>query len=368
MGLAMAFSNLKFGACGILLGSVFASLTGMPAKADQISDRIVQNTVQNILENVRDQIQGRRLAAPISPGRLQFTGDNDERLSAANDPFAALAYAKAPVYTKAPPVIAAPAPTYLYGLNLIGSGDSSRAAGITVSSFGVTGAADITKIGIFSAYDALTFIFTGTGVWSNAPGIDTNTGVGAGTIAYINGGFSADFTLSGSWSSTSGPLIAPVPGVAVAVGGDSTGLSYAPNVQYKFDLGNGWYIEPTVGVTYSQTFTANFDTQTGDSTEVHGGARFGTETTWNGVRVQPSLKLEAFSMVSQSGIGAVLNTAGTAFIPSASLFATGQVGGRASGKLNMLWTPTFSSFVEAHGTDISGFSSYGALGGFRWTF
>lgn len=365
----MAFSNLKIGTSGFVLGSVFASLCGMPAKADQIADRIVQNVIQNILENVRDQVQGRRLAAPPSPGRLQFTGDSDGRLSATDDPFAALAYAKAPVYTKAPPVVAAPAPTYLYGLNLIGSGDWSRAAGITVNSFGATGAADITKIGIFSAYDALTFIFTGTGVWSHAPGIDTNTGVGAGTVAYINGGFSADFTLSGSWSSTSGPAIAPIVigGVPIVVGGDTTGLSYAPNVQYKFELGNGWYIEPTVGATYSQTFTADFGTQTGDSTEVHGGARFGTETIWNGVRVQPSLKLEAFSMVAQSGVGAIA-TGGGAFIPSASLFATGQVGGRASGKLNVLWTPTFSSFVEAHGTDISGFSSYGALGGFRWTF
>ena len=105
-------------------------------------------------------------------------------------------------YTKAPPMVA---PTYIYGLNLIGSGDWSRAAGITVSSFGATGAADITKIGILSAYDALTFVFTGSGVWSNAPAIDTNTAVGAGTIAYINGGFSTDFTVSGSWSSTSHP-------------------------------------------------------------------------------------------------------------------------------------------------------------------
>jgi hypothetical protein len=73
-------------------------------------------------------------------------------------------------------------------------------------------------------------------------------------------------------------------------------------------------------------------------------------------------------MVAQSGIGATLNQNGTNFVSSASIFSTGQVGGRASGKLNVLWTPTFSSFVEAHGTDISGFSSYGALGGFRWTF
>jgi len=359
---------MKVATSAIAVGSAFAFLAGTSAKADQIADRIVQNVIQNILENVRDQVQGRRLVTPALPGRLQFSGDSDGRLSAADDPFSALAYAKAPRYTKAPPVVAAAAPTYLYGLNLIGSGDSSRAAGITVTSFGVTGAADITKIGIFSAYDALTFIFTGTGVWSNAPNVDTNTAVGAGTVAYINGGFSTDFTISGSWTSISSPPIVPVPGFVFSSSGDNTGLSYAPNVQYKFELGNSWYIEPTVGVTYAQTFTANFGNQLGDSTEVHGGARFGTETTWNGVRVQPSLKLEAFSIVAQSGIGSNVNFGGTTFLSSASIFATGQVGGRASGKLNVLWTPAFSSFVEAHGTDISGFSSYGALGGFRWTF
>src|SRR5262249_35724959 len=154
--------------------------------------------------------------------------------------------------------------------------------------------------------------------------------VGAGTIAYINGGFSTDFTVSGSWNSASG---------SIAVG-DTTGVSYAPNVQYKFELGNNWYIEPTVGVTYSQTFTSNFGNQTGDSTDVHGGARFGTETNWNGVRVQPSLKLEAFSVIAQSGVGAIPVSSGV-FVPSAGLFKTGEVGGRASGKLNVLWTPAF---------------------------
>src|SRR5947209_3266703 len=118
----MAFGNLRIGASGILVGSIFATFAVTPSKADQITDRIVQNVIQNILENVRDQVQSRRLAGPTSPGRLQFTGDSEGLLSAADDPFAALAYAKAPVYTKALPSAAPLAPTYIYGLNLIGSG------------------------------------------------------------------------------------------------------------------------------------------------------------------------------------------------------------------------------------------------------
>jgi hypothetical protein len=145
-------------------------------------------------------------------------------------------------------------------------------------------------------------------------------------------------------------------------------VSYAPNVQYKFDLPNAWFIEPTVGVTYTQTFTANFGTQTGDSTEVHGGARVGFETVWNTVRVQPQLSLAAFSIVSQTGAGGALGPTGLPLAGGAGGAPTGQVGGRASGKLNFLWTDQFSSWVEAHGSTISNTDAYGASGGLRWTF
>jgi hypothetical protein len=81
------------------------------------------------------------------------------------------------------------------------------------------------------------------------------------------------FTIDGMWTS------ARLAQVGLITNSNSTGISYAPNVHYKFELGHEWFIEPVVGVTYTQAFDANFGTQTGDSTEVHGGARFGTETT-----------------------------------------------------------------------------------------
>lgn len=336
-----------------------STLIAVPAKADSIADRVIQNVIQNVLQNVRDQIQSRRLATP-SPGRMQFTGE-DETAVSGSDPFAALAYAKAPVYTKAPP--APVQPTYIYGLNLTGSADWSHSGGITTSSYGVTGAFDATKIGIFNQYDALTIILTGGGVWSNSIASDSDTGVGAGTIAYTNGGFSTDFTLSGTWTTTR----TPIAGVVTSM--DSTGLSYSPNVQYKFDLPNGWFIEPTIGVSYTQSFDASFANQTGDSTEVHGGVRFGTDTTWNGVRVQPSLKLEAFSLVAESGVGGVvlINGVPTA-VGTGGGVAVGEVGGRASGKLNVLWTQNFSSFIEGHGSSVTGLTSYGTTAGLRWSF
>jgi Autotransporter beta-domain len=349
----------------LLVGTALVPvLLTSPVKADEIADRIIQNVIQNILQNVRDQIQNRRLAPTYQGGRvLQFSGDADGNVrSSADDPFAALAYAKG-AYTKAPPMAApAPLPTYLYGLNLTGSGDWSRSGGVTTTSAGVTGAVDITKIGIFSAYDAFTFIATGSGIWSDAPGLSANTGVGAGTVAYTNGGFSVDFTVDGTWTS------ARLAGAGLITGTDSTGISYAPNVHYKFELGNEWFIEPVVGVTYTQSFDANFGAQTGDSTEVHGGARFGTESAWNGVKLQPSLTLEAFSLVAQSGAGTIFQNGVPIAIGSSSGIPTGEVGGRASGKLNVVWTPSFSSYIEAHGSGIASTTAYGAQGGLRWSF
>jgi hypothetical protein len=332
------------------------------AKAQSVTDRVIQNVIQNVLQNIRDQIQSRRLLS-TAPGRLQFSGDDASVLSSKDDPFGALAYAKAP-YTKAPPPSAPPPPTYIYGLNMTGSADWSRSAGITTESFGAIGSFDVTKIGIFSAYDALSFVGTGGGVWSNSILTDNTTALGAATIAYVNGGFSTDFTVNGTWTSVQ------LRAAGIAVGSpDVSGVSYAPNVQYKFELPNTWYIEPTVGFTYTETYTANFGTKTGDSTEVHGGARFGFETMWNAVKVQPSLSLAAFSIVSQNGVGgAAIGPGGIPLPGVAAGTPTGQVGGRASGKLNFVWSDRFSSFIEAHGSTIQGTDAYGTTAGIRWTF
>jgi Autotransporter beta-domain len=355
--------TVKNGAVALALGSVcLPGLLVSQAKADSVTDRVIQNVIQNILQNIRDQIQSRRLLTP-PPGRMQFTGEDANLASTKDDPFSALAYAKAP-YTKAPPPVAPP--MYLYGLNVTGSADWSRSAGINTESYGAIGSIDVTKIGVFSAYDAISFIGTGAGIWSNSILTENTTAMGAGTVAYVNGGFSTDFTVDGTWTSVR------LKAAGIAVGSpDVSGVSYAPNIQYKFELPNTWFIEPTVGFTYNETYTANFGSKTGDSTEVHGGARFGFESMWNAVKVQPSLTLAAFSIVSQSGVGGAV--AGAPGVPplagvAAGVTPTGQVGGRASGKLNFLWTDKFSSFIEAHGSTIQGTDAYGTTGGLRWTF
>jgi hypothetical protein len=85
----------KHGAVALLLGSVYMPAFITQAKADSIADRVIQNVIQNILQDIRDQIQSRRLVPP--PGRaLRFSGEDANTAYSTDDPFAALAYAKAP--------------------------------------------------------------------------------------------------------------------------------------------------------------------------------------------------------------------------------------------------------------------------------
>lgn len=153
---------------GLLAAMALLVLVAQPASAQygDVQREIINNTIQNIIQSVRDEIQHRRLATPVR--RLPFSGEdaefnNRDPLTARGQsyPFAALAY------TKAPPM--APVTSqWLYGANLIGSGDQSYTFGTRIDTQTVTGAFDVTKIGIFTATDALTFIGTGSNSWSHS--------------------------------------------------------------------------------------------------------------------------------------------------------------------------------------------------------
>ena len=353
----------QFGAAALCVAGLVL-VSGGTAQAQNIQDiqqEVVNGVVRTVLQNVRDQIQRRRGRNSTEP--LRFSGSEASILDY-NDPFAsiastgpmgALAYSKVP--TKAP-TLETIAPSYLFGVNVIGTGDASLAGGVTTSSAAVAGAFDVTRVGVFTATDALTVIGTATGVWSSLPGIDASATAGSATIAYANGGFSTDFTVTGTWSSVS------LKALGIVLPADSTAVSYAPNVQYKFDLGNSWYIEPTVGVTYTESYTRNFETKIGDSTEVHGGARFGTEWLWGAWKVQPSVTSILFTVVDQNSVFDQFNQ----LAPNNSSSNKGLLGGRGSGKLNFVWDTNFSSYIEAHGSSIGGTKAYGGSGGLRWTF
>jgi len=353
--------------------SLFAARPALAQSSGvNIPQEVVKNVIQNIIQNVRDQIQHRRVIPP--PGTLRFSGeesDFDRRdpfaSKGVSNPFSALAYAKAPALAAPPPAM------WLYGGNLVGSGDRAQTTGVEVSVATVTGAVDVTKIGIFTATDALTFIGTGSHSWAHsfATGgfiMDGSTPSTSGTLSYLNGGFSTDFTAIASWTHNTSNTV-------LVAGGDSSGISYTWNGQYRFDFPYTVWIEPTAGVTYSESFTSSFGSKTGDSTEVHGGARAGFEAKWMGFTVQPSISGQYYEIVDSSGAGG-----GIVGFVGGGLGATGTYGVRGSGKINVLWTPQLSSYLEVHGSSITvpnkalvapiatGTSIAGAQAGVRYTW
>ena len=348
---------------GLLPAMALLLLVAQPASAQSgggsdVQREIINNIIQNILQNVRDQIQHRRLAAPT--GRLQFSGedaqyDNRDPFAARGEsnPFAALAY------TKAPPLVPV-ASEWLYGANLIGSGDASHTGAGTpllathISTATVTGAFDVTKIGIFTATDALTFVGTGSNSWSHSftdgfggalgTAFDSTIPAASGTLSYINGGFSADFTSLVSWTSNSSNLAFVAPA-------DTSAVSLTANGQYRFDFPYSVFFEPTAGVTYTEVYTSNFGTKIGDSTEIHGGMRVGTEMKWMGFTVQPTLSGAVFQVVNIN-TAAVLPAGFGGGVPAAATPAQG-LGGRGSAKITVLWTPNFSSYIEGHTSGVA---------------
>lgn len=348
--------NFKKAALATAIASLVVSTALVaPAKAGPVEQEIINNVIQNILQNIRDQIQNRRLVA--TPGRMQFTGEDSEfnnrdpfATNEAGNPFAALAYAKAPA------MAVSAAPVWIYGVNAIGSGDKTTTFGSTTHTATGTGAFDVTKIGIFTATDALTFVATGSGSWSHIFGVplamDTTAVTGSGTLAYVNGGFSADFT--GAASSTRVDWVA----LGLVAPPDSSSLSYTGNAQYKVDFPYSVWFEPTVGFTYTEAYTANFGTKIGDATEVHAGGRVGTEMKWMGFTVQPSLSGAAFKVVDQNGVG----SGGVGAVAAVGGRDTG-LGVRGSGKINVIWTQNFSSYLEGHGSSVSGTKGNSAIVG-----
>ncbi|MDO9385022.1 MAG: hypothetical protein Q7T86_19420 [Hyphomicrobiaceae bacterium] len=299
---------------------------------------INNSVVQNILLSVRDQIRAGR---PVSsPGRLGFgavASDFDNRNPFAvgpfDAPFRALAYAKAPA--------AAPAPAWLYGANLAGSGDRSMTWGIATDTSTVTGAFDVTRIGIFAEGDALTFVGSGATSWSHQGGlltVETSAPATSGTLAYLNGGFSADFTSFAGWTRTAASIASsPLPII------EASSLGFTGNVQYRFDFPYSVFIEPTIGVTYSEGYTANFGSKISDMTEVHAGARVGTAMRWMDFIVQPTVSASAYQITDSNALGF-----------TGPIIPQSVIGYRASSRVAVIWTPNFSSYLEVRASGMAG--------------
>ncbi|MBR0783832.1 hypothetical protein [Bradyrhizobium iriomotense] len=329
-----------FSSVSAAAAAAFLLILAQPAAAQSggisLYQQINNNAVQNLLQSLRDQIRARRPGSPptrlpFSAGGSDFDARNPFAVTGFDDRFEALAYAKAPAGT---PAVAS---SWLYGANLIGSGERSMTGGIITDTASVTGAFDVTKIGIFNGNDALTFMGTGGDARSHQGGllnVDTTVPSTSATLAYLNGGFSLDLTSFVGWtrSALSGPVFVPT-----VIEGSSVG--FTGNVQYRIDLPYSVFIEPGIGMTYSEGYTANFGTKLSDTTEVHAGGRLGTEMKWMTYTVQPAVSLFAYQITDSSALGVV-----------GPIFPSSAIGYRGSGKISVVWSANFSSYLEVHAT------------------
>ncbi len=346
-----------------------------PASAQSVSyitQQSVNSAVQSVLQNIRDRIQTGQTASPPLAGNqpLQFTGDDARSQQYFANVFGPLAYADASLpNTKGPSLAPAPIPPQ-WGVWATGSGNWQRStiAGSTTHSTAGTGIGgiDYTKIGVFSASDAIVIGINGSGTGlHSSDGTDATTPAVGAFAAYVNGQFSADFSFLAAFTDLNIP-------VAIAGYSKIDSYSYTGDLNYRFDLTEKSWIEPTVGLTYGNTFFDTADAITGDILTIQGGARVGTEFVLpDGIKVQPTVTGLAYSNVveSEGGISIQLPNGESTGAPAG--VDKGQVWGKGDAKFNFVFTDSLSAYLEGSVYGTGGtFDSLGesAQGGVRYVF
>jgi hypothetical protein len=349
---------------------LLSALSTQPARAQEVlfddgtGRRVIEQMVQSQIQSIRDEIQRRMAARAVQA--VPFQAEDSSQQPGYDEVFGALGYAKSPTVKSTPSA----EPTSLplsFGFWATGSADHESSTPLRINPIGgnlpggrpppetitttnaFVAGGDVTKIGIFTASDALvvgangSFAHAGASASITGPGsVTTTQGIGIFT-AYVNGGFSMDF----AFGDTTAAMVTPT---GISFGFDNRAYSYTGNVQYKFELPNAWWVEPTVGVNVAETRYGNplgFPLlANGDTTTVQGGVRFGTEVTWFGIHVQPTFTGLAYSNVHVVNGGAdPLN-----LTPNAK----GEVWGKGDAKLNFVFSDKFSAYIEGFVQGTSG--------------
>jgi hypothetical protein len=323
-----------------------------------ITQQVVNSAIQSVLQSVRDQLQTGQAVPPGAGQVMRFTGEEFPNEKYYDDLFGPLGYSGASMLTKAPPVPAAIPPQWGVWATGAGNWQRSTVGGVTTTSDTASGiaGADYTKIGIFTTSDAFVIGVDGNGTFSSSAGINTSSGGVGAFAAYINGGFSADFSFLSAFASSDS---------ATAPNTDT--YSYTGDLNYRFNLQNAWWIEPTVGATFANTFFSTPGSPTGEVVTVQGGGRIGTEfIAENGVKVQPVLLGLVYSNVVENNINGVI-IGGLPLIGGDK----GQLWGKGDLKFNFVFNQHFSAYIEGNVYGTSGnFSALGVgvLGGLRYVF
>ena len=210
------------------------------------------------------------------------------------------------------------------------------------------------------------------------------SGPSTGVFAtYFNGGFSIDNTFKADFLSlnenfidnlaftanTTPPGLFPGPSAIFAGAGSTnlTNLSSFGNVNYRFQLSEQYWIEPTAGYNYTSSRydqnAALLGLSNGYLLRLQAGAIFGVESIWNQVRVTTILTGLAYDDVIVSG-GVIQNAA---FGSNALLLAgEGKIRGQGIFGLNFDFGRGLSSFVFADVRGGEGLFGAGGKAGVRY--
>jgi hypothetical protein len=335
------------------------------AQAARTATQVTIDGVETELRLRRDQIQ--RCAFVVSPecqsaasargNRLSYNADD----SAAGDREIALGYQDENktdrglyMAVKAPPppqpvVEAGPKPAvWLQAFDdwqALSQSVAGQNDGTHQNTYGFQGGFDETWRNLFASGDALVLGLVGGDTKaivhfdSGIAGANLSGPGFGGYWTYINGGFSMDGVVKNDWFHFTEDSLT----TGMSSSARIQNFNATANAQYKFAVLTNSFIEPTAGVSYTQTtfsdVPSTLDLVNGHTTRVQGGARFGTAWDYSGIHFEPTLLGLAYSDVQITGTP--LQTLGVP-VPTDE----GKVRGEFNLTLNADFGSGFSGFAE----------------------
>jgi hypothetical protein len=254
--------------------------------------------------------------------------------------------------------------------------------GSKTDALGGLGGIDAVKTHIFSASDSFLIGFFGgetdTHTLTEIQGVRTTIKAPTfgGYAAYTYYGLSVDgsYTSSSMRTQTDDTTFSP-PNISYT---DLTVSTAQINANFRVDVATNWWLEATIGLSRTQLNYKSSSTffsfsgktlpeplpEQGVVNRLDFGARTGGEFTVGSIKIQPSFTFIAYSDISVRG--------GTLALLSRNLATDeGQLWGKEAAKLNFVFSPHLSAYIEGEVHETSGTENIvGVLGtvGARYTF
>jgi hypothetical protein len=322
--------------------------------------------VAGVLRARRDGLQGGVTPPPVTPVMGYAPSDLDGGSGLLG--YAATPGQRNPLYDVPASAPARPSSGPTWATWVEGLGDWEKRNALNANDVGRTQAAYSAHAGVDATW-ASPFLpgdYVVTGLVTNYSSTHVDlvngarlqlAGPGVGLYAmYLNGGFSAD--LVGKYDFL--PLKEDLAALGLSDGSiDINVAGVAANIQYKQKFGWG-FIEPTMGFAFSRVMFGNnavaMGLQDGSTLRLQAGARFGSAFQVNGVSIEPTLGLLAYSNVIADS-----TTLATVAVPvPVTPTDKGLVRGEANPELNFSFDNGYSAYIRGSvraGTELVGGSA-----------